>query len=449
MSVLGCGRVEDGRAHQPARLGEGQGTGGAASTVSGTGGAASTVSSTGGATSVTTGPGGSPANGDGGAPSVTPPPPIVIGDDAGHTMHPDAAAAPDSATTGSPDAEGDAGARPDAAPSTTPPPNLSVASFDRPLAGITAAAWSQTLRQFFLLESPANRFWRVDPATKPATVQGPYAIPSGTVAPRAFAVSDSHVFAVVDAGIHRLPLEGAASGTPVPLSGAPSPKELTAAYTGGTLLVGDDNGPAQALADGSSAVTLLGTRSVGDAGVEGGLVVSVSGLYGVHQVASNGTDFVVSLPGAPGLQTHLVTPAALELNPSPCNLGSVMNLSSQLAVFGNTIAWVEQFPFSRPVRLRSATIVDGVCTDLGFVEFGMSLVTGTALGLVDENLALVIEDTSFPTVDIAIIDRRTAAMVGPSIAGLHIGRGHPFAFAMGLPHHAVLVSQDLPALLEF
>lgn len=458
VSVFGCGRVEDGRTHQPAQVGDAGGTGGATtapSTTGGTagvphvaGGATSTASSTGGMAGGETSSGGWTANGNGGMPNVTPPSPVVVDDGGGHPIRPDAAAAADAGSNGNRDGESDAGARRDAVPSTTSPPSLSVASFDRPLTGITAAAWSRALRHFFLLESAANRFWRVDPATSPAAVQGPYAIPSGVVAPRAFAVSESHVFAIVDAGIHRLPLEGAASGTPVPLSGAPDSKELMAAHTGGTFLVGDLNGPAQALADGEDSTRLFGTYSVSDGGVEAGLVVSMSGLYGVGQIASNGADFAVSMKHAPYMQAHVLAPASLELNPSPCNIGTVVNLFSQLAVSGSTIAWIERLPFSHPVRLHSARVVDGVCADLGFVEFGMSLDSATALGLVDENLALVVDHATGYTADVAIIDRRTGAMVGAHLTNLNIG-SYPIAFEVGLPRHAVLVSKDRPALLEF
>jgi hypothetical protein len=273
---------------------------------------------------------------------------------------------------------------------------------------------------------------------------GPYSVPAGTVAPLAFAVSDSQVFAVVSNAIYRLPLDGAASGVPIALSGSPSAKDLIAAHAGGTLLVGDALGPAQVLSEGENSVRLSGTYSIGDGGYGN---VSITGLYGVHQIATSGTRFAISLLRGPPIQAHLL-PESLELNASPCSLGSTPNLFTQLAAFGDTIAWVEQLPFSHPVRLRSGRIVDGVCTDLGFVEFGMSGQSGTALGLVDENLALVVDYAGAYTADVAIIDRRTAAMVGAHVTNLNVG-SYPVAFAMGLPHHAVVITKDRPALLEF
>jgi hypothetical protein len=261
------------------------------------------------------------------------------------------------------------------------------------------------------------------------------------VAPRAFAISDRHVFVVVDNAIHRLPLEGAASGSPITLSGAPYPKDLTAAYAGETLLIGDANGPAQILADVDGATRLSGTYTVGDGGV-----ISLTGLYGVRQVAENGTHFAVSLPGNSNAEAHLVAPSALERNPSPCSLAGNQNLAAQLASSGDTVGWVERMPMD-VFRLHTERIVDGACTEFDEFEFGRH--PSTALGLIDENFAVVVDSYTVPSVDVAVLDLRTHAVVGAPVANVPVGSGHPLTFTMGPPHHAVLLSQHRPALLAF
>jgi hypothetical protein len=443
--LLACGVVEDGRSRGSSHLaGDEAATGGTI-----TGGAAGVTAAsggtfTGGAAGVTAASGGSTANGSGGRSNVTAPPLI----DGGRAVNHDGGAPLDAGRTGNSDSGWDGRARSDAVPP-APVSGLSLASFDRPLSGITAADWSKTQQRFFLLESSTNRFWRVDPATEPAAVTGPYPIPAGTVAPRAFAVSDDRVFTIVDGSIRRLSMDGVESEPPVPLSGAPSSSGLTAAYAGGTLLVGDVGGPAQALADGENATRLHGTRSVSDAGAEGGVNVSYSGLWGLPEIAENGTHFAVPVVHFPYMQSHLVPADALELNPSPCDLGSNLDRLSQFGVFESTIAWVQRLPMNLPEgsgRLHFRRIVDGSCTDLGWVPFGQ--LPGDAVGLIDDNLAIILEHTSGYRFDLAIIDRRTGAKVGSPVSVVDVLPGYPLRLVMG-PRRAVVVARDRSALVAF
>jgi hypothetical protein len=330
----------------------------------------------------------------------------------------DGAARPEAGDTPPLDAAPDANAAPDADAGDQSPEGLVAVPFEGVLDSVTAVAWSESEGAFLLLEAARGRLFRLEPhGREGAALTGPFELPVGRAAPKALAVSATHAFVVVDGAVVRLPLRGApeagAAEQAIPLVGTVDARHITLGHAAGFLLVGDYAGPAQSLADGASAFDVWDTATV-----DGGRP-----LIAIARVASDGGRFAVRLADGVGTAIRYVEPGVFVPSAEGCLSGSLPNLA-QIALSGSTLAWVLQ-PAVGYYQLHFATLAEGGCSDHVTVFFADSPLASSAVGLIGEGSALVIESFVYPFLDVAIYGRAAAARVGDSLRVPSLGTSDP------------------------
>lgn len=305
--------------------------------------------------------------------------------------------------------------------------------FNTALTGVTAAAWDDSSKTFFLLQPGSNQFFQVDPTNLNGSRQAilsaarGFPPPTNQVAPHMIAVNGTSVFVVVDTTLYALDPATGATQKSFALSGSPNPNDLYGAHTATTLFIGNATGSAYVVGDSDTSVT-------------------TSSLSGVGYVATDGTNFGFRTINASSYYAHLSAPGSITLLTSPCNTGTYGQNTEQLSISGNTLAWLTTTAVNLVAHF--ATVTGSTCTDALQASFGSSGTPGPyPVGLLSDSYALV---TSYQTVNSAqvrIVSPVFTAL-GPTTVNAGNG-GDAFIVAFGSqPHYAVLVG-DVPVLLTF
>jgi hypothetical protein len=301
-------------------------------------------------------------------------------------------------------------------------------------SGITAAAYQPTTGQFFLLAPGTRQYFVVDTTGK---VSAPIGLPgSGTVAPRAFAVSPTNVFFISGSTLYRQPVGDGAPFT-IGLPGSPPVTTWSAGYAGGWLFVGNASGTSQALADAKMGLD------------------AVSNFTFVSAVTTDGRGFAFRSMG-----THAdsvlqrIAPGDFGATTKPCAAGAFNSSNGvPVGVYANTVAWVVRPVGSSPYTLQVAS-TDGGCGAPRSATFGTSGNGSQAVGLIDDSHALVTPEAApgSVTIDIVGVDESlTLTQLPVRTIG---GSAFPVDFVVGvdaeaITHFAVLVTDDRPVLVSF
>jgi hypothetical protein len=297
------------------------------------------------------------------------------------------------------------------------------------LVGITAAAWDGTA--FLALQSGANQFWRINPAGTPAVVAGPFPLPAGVVAPRAFGASSTTVYVIVDGKIYRgSSSAGFTSGTSVPSGLTGDLTGLRGLYASKWFLFAQPSRTttARALEDGSSTLTVLNAfGNVGD-------------------IATDGISFaIVRAVNGSLSELHRVAPGDWTLNASPCNRGSFIDAPYPISVFYMRVAWAQQ---SNTVgaQVRFEKLENGTCSSQSTAFAYDGTGSPPPIALISETRALTVESGN-PTIGkIAIHDLTT--LQPTATVDVNLGNSGADSIVVGVGH-ALLVGDNFPVLVAF
>ncbi|HEX3597539.1 MAG TPA: hypothetical protein VHU80_20665 [Polyangiaceae bacterium] len=304
--------------------------------------------------------------------------------------------------------------------------NPVVVTLNKMLTGITAAAWSSG--SFYLLQPIANQFWRINIEAL-TVVNGPYPLPSDSWS-TAFGASAQSVFVATKTKVYRVPAAtGSSSVTGVPLTN--SLVAPAGGYANGYFLLGDSsNGgstPAQALSD------------------AGTLNTSAKNLGTVYQVAGDGANvaFTTFDVSSQRYKAHVVAGGTFTRNASPCTAGALDSNDFPISVAGSSVAWVLNAAQSK--QLNIGTVSSGTCSTPGSYLFGSSG-GPSAVGLIDANDALVFDSYVSGSGNVVIIGSRAKSTPATVVTGTD---NDPKSIIVGGGHYAVVVTGNIPGVLEF
>jgi hypothetical protein len=288
---------------------------------------------------------------------------------------------------------------------------------------ITAAAWNGS--HFFLLQATTGKFFAIDPEVP--SISDAMPLPSGQVAPLAFGASATSVYAVIDGKVFMVPMTGAI-GTETGAGGG-IVNSAVGAYAAGTFLLG------------ATGTTALQYTDIG------GSVAPVPALGAIYAVATDGVGFAFTTTTADKttVEVSQALPGSLAPNATRCARGNFTTRDDPVSVFGSTVAFVRQG--SAKALLAFGPVTAGKCEVVHEVTIGASSTVAKAVGLIDADDALVVDDYSGTTGHITIMASDGTPLAAKRNVDFGVGGG-PQSFVVG-GRHAVLVTGKTPVLLSF
>jgi hypothetical protein len=139
--------------------------------------------------------------------------------------------------------------------------------------------------------------------------------------------------------------------------------------------------------------------------------------------------------------------APLTASPTPCDTGTPSNQGLRSGVFGNKVSWVIPSA-TNPYQLYQGTFTAGVCTASAPLFYGTATLGGTFSGLIDDQFVLVASNVNNNVATITLM-KFGSGFTPLSVANVYFGAKAPYAFVMGPPRHAVVLSGDIPALISY